>query len=90
MSETYDVPAAAAFLQVHRNTLLKLARSGDIPGAKIGKGWVFLRSDLEQYLKSIIAAQVNQRRAAQPGLNAYGPKSRRVRHSLPELPPIPD
>lgn len=47
-----DLDEAAAFLGLHKNTLQERAKAGEIPGAKIGKGWRFLAERLVEYLKS--------------------------------------
>lgn len=49
---TLSLKEAAKFLLIHPVTLQEKARAGEIPGAKIGKCWVFLDVDLVQYLRS--------------------------------------
>jgi excisionase family DNA binding protein len=51
--DTLDLPAAAAFLNLHPSTLQARAKAGKIPGCKPGRAWVFLRSDLIAYLKGL-------------------------------------
>ena len=48
---TLDLAQAAAFLHVHEQTLLKLARSGEVPAAKVGRAWVFFDVDLVAYIR---------------------------------------
>ncbi|WP_369832138.1 helix-turn-helix domain-containing protein [Motiliproteus sp. MSK22-1] len=43
---------AAEYLRCEPETLRKLAKSLEIPGAKIGHEWVFVRQDLASYVKS--------------------------------------
>ena len=50
--KTLNLNEAAAFLHIHPSTLLRLAGSGDIPGAKPGKCWVFLDVDLADWLRT--------------------------------------
>ena len=50
---TLDLQEAAEFLRVHPETLRQLARTGKVPGAKVGRAWVFLEDDLVQYLRSL-------------------------------------
>ncbi len=59
---TYDIHEAAEFLKVDRTTALDLAGSGDLPGAKVGRSWVFLESDLVEYLRDRVRQQTNERR----------------------------
>lgn len=49
---TYTLQEAALFLKIHPDTLRERAIKGTIPGAKIGKAWVFIEEDLAQYLRS--------------------------------------
>jgi excisionase family DNA binding protein len=42
---------AAEFLQTSRATLLRKARAGDIPAAKLGREWRFRRADLDRWLR---------------------------------------
>ncbi|PMS33256.1 helix-turn-helix domain-containing protein [Trinickia symbiotica] len=53
---TFDFNEAAAFLKVDRTTALSLAGPGQLPGAKIGRAWLFLKSDVVAYLEREIAA----------------------------------
>ena len=49
---TLTLKDAAKFLHIHPVTLQEKARAGEVPGAKVGKCWVFLDVDLVQYLRS--------------------------------------
>ena len=57
---TLDLQAAAAFLHIHPVTLQEKARAGEIPGAKIGKCWVFVDVDLIEHIRSQYARRVLQ------------------------------
>ncbi len=46
------VVEAAQFLRVHPEELRRRAKLGLVPGAKIGRAWVFLEDDLVTYLRS--------------------------------------
>ena len=50
--DTLTLQEAAALLKIHPVTLLGKARAGEIPGAKIGKCWVFVEVDLIEYIRS--------------------------------------
>ncbi|MCP5345367.1 MAG: helix-turn-helix domain-containing protein [Pseudomonadales bacterium] len=50
--ETLDLQEAADFLKLHWQTVRERAKSGDIPAAKLGRRWVFLKADLVLYLQS--------------------------------------
>jgi hypothetical protein len=44
---------AASFLRVHPEELRRRAKSGEIPGAKVGRAWVFVDEDLAAHLRSL-------------------------------------
>lgn len=50
--KTLDAVEAAAFLGIHKDTLLSRAKAGQIPGAKVGKSWVFIDEDLADFIRS--------------------------------------
>ena len=50
--KTLNLEEAAEFLHVHPITLQQKAKSGTIPGTKIGRRWVFIDVDLLQYIRS--------------------------------------
>ena len=60
--KTYDINEAADFLKVDRTTALSLAGAGELPGAKIGRAWVFMESDLVEYLRDKVRRQTDTRR----------------------------
>jgi excisionase family DNA binding protein len=52
---TLGLQEAAAFLRCHPEELRRRAKAGLIPGAKVGRAWVFLEDDLAAYLRSLYA-----------------------------------
>jgi excisionase family DNA binding protein len=50
---TLTLEQAAAFLNLHRVTVIQKVRAGIIPGAKPGKCWTFIEEDLTAYLRSL-------------------------------------
>jgi molybdopterin-binding protein len=50
--ETMTADQAAGFLQLHPKSVRALARAGKIPGARVGRRWLFRRDDLERLLES--------------------------------------
>lgn len=44
--ETVNLSEAAALLCISEDSLMRKARVGIVPGAKIGRQWVFVRADL--------------------------------------------
>lgn len=67
--KTYNLEAAATFLNVGTTTMIELAGLGIIPGAKIGKEWVFTDEGLESYLRDEITKQTSERRGEKPEKN---------------------
>ena len=58
---TLNLEETARFLKVHTETISRLAKTGQLPGAKIGRAWVFLEEDLIEYLRDQIQAQQTMR-----------------------------
>ncbi|MET0264263.1 MAG: helix-turn-helix domain-containing protein [Duganella sp.] len=89
--DTLDAAGAAAILHTDAATVLQLARCGDLPGTKIGKGWVFLRADVLEFLRLRVMRDTAQRRKTAieqlhpAAVLAVAPRSRK-RRALPELP----
>ena len=54
--KTLTLPEAAQFLKMHSEEVRRRAKRGDIPGAKIGRAWVFIEDDLADYLRSFYPA----------------------------------
>jgi excisionase family DNA binding protein len=88
--KSLGIDECAAFLKIDTSTAYELAACGEIPGAKIGRAWVFLEYELTAYLRAQIQRQTQQRRLkvrtqreATPG----GLRTRRGRRRL--LPVLP-
>ncbi|MEJ7805266.1 MAG: helix-turn-helix domain-containing protein [Telluria sp.] len=76
---TLDLLECAEFLKIERTHTLKLCGEGTIPGAKIGKNWVFLEDDLVEYLRKQVRLQMRERSASaevQLGLDAAVARSK--------------
>jgi excisionase family DNA binding protein len=52
----WDSTTAASYLQIHPRTLIKMARSGEIPAFQIGTHWRFRRSDLDEWMGSKVSS----------------------------------
>ena len=50
-SETWGIRQASSFLRIHPDTLAERARTGEIPGCKIGRAWVFMPELLKEYIR---------------------------------------
>jgi len=49
---TLGLADGARLINIHPGTLRERAAAGIIPGAKIGRAWVFIEADLLEYLRS--------------------------------------
>ncbi|MDP2677331.1 MAG: helix-turn-helix domain-containing protein [Rhodoferax sp.] len=58
--ETLTIEEAAEFLKIHPVTLSEKAALGEIPGARIGKRWVFIKVDLIDFIRSQYRRQAMQ------------------------------
>jgi putative molybdopterin biosynthesis protein len=56
--ELLDVKQVQDKLKISESTVFRLIKSGDLKGFKVGRGWRFEPSDIEEYIK-------NQRKIAQ-------------------------
>ena len=54
---TLALSDAAAFLKLHPEEVRRRARRGVIPGARVGRRWVFIEDDLTAYVRSLYGAQ---------------------------------
>jgi excisionase family DNA binding protein len=52
---------AAVLVGLHWKTLERLARTHQVPAAKIGKSWIFRKSALNQWLNELLASNVSER-----------------------------
>ncbi|MEI6095787.1 MAG: helix-turn-helix domain-containing protein [Gammaproteobacteria bacterium] len=50
--KTLNIEEAAKFLGAHKETVRRLAVTGIIPGAKIGRGWMFIEQDLVTHMRN--------------------------------------
>ena len=53
--KTLNLDEAAQFLKLHPEEVRRRAKAGIIPGAKLGKRWVFIEEDLAAYMRSLYA-----------------------------------
>jgi excisionase family DNA binding protein len=66
--ETIDADTAAKLLHCDNNQVESLARRGEIPATKIGRGWIFLRSQLLEAISERAKSEAELRRAGRPAL----------------------
>ena len=64
--KTLDLKQAADFLKMSPEGLRQKTKAGDIPGAKVGKQWVFLEEDLVEYIRASYPVQRQALRVPNP------------------------
>ena len=52
--DTLDVAGAAGFLKMSKDTAMRKVRSGEIPGAKLGKHWLFIDARLDESRQRVL------------------------------------
>jgi len=82
-SLTLDLEEAANLLKISNTKMQQLASQGAVPGAKIGKSWVFVTDQLLSWLSE----QAEQQSIAR-AMPATRP-ARSRKNSIPELPQFP-
>ena len=89
--KTLNLPEAAGLLRMHAESLCQKTRQGRIPGAKIGKRWVFLEEDLVQYLRSQYPSQQQTGRATVTETKAcFSPVGRKTASDQYDSPSVTD
>ncbi|HTP48868.1 MAG TPA: helix-turn-helix domain-containing protein [Casimicrobiaceae bacterium] len=53
---TLTLAEAAALLHMHPEEVRRRAKCGAIPGAKPGRCWIFIESDLAEYVRSLYSS----------------------------------
>ena len=51
--KTLNLHEAAAFLHMHPEEVRSRTKRGLIPGAKVGRRWVFIENDLAEFVRSL-------------------------------------
>jgi len=87
VTETIDADQCAELLHCTTDQVEELARAGEIPGLKLGRGWLFIRGDLLAYLAEKARSEAQERRSKrQPGANVREISPRARRRPAPALP----
>lgn len=80
--DTIDADECAQLLRCTAGQVEEMARAGDIPGLKIGRGWLFVRADLLAFLAERARQEAADRRAKRsPKVQPI--RSRRAPPALP-------
>lgn len=65
--KTFDLDECAQFLKISSPAVFEMASRGELPGARIGRSWVFLEEDLVEYVRIQVRCQRRERQAGLPG-----------------------
>lgn len=84
--ETIGSEDCAKLLHCTPEQVEELARAGDIPGLKLGRGWLFVRYDLLAYLAEKARADAQERRAKRQPVMNRSPDIKPRRRQPPALP----
>ncbi len=49
--EVMNIKEVSGYLKIPISTIYKLAQSGEIPAAKVGKHWRFMKKDIDHLFK---------------------------------------
>ncbi len=84
ISDTLNSQTCAELLMCSRAQVEELARGGEIPGVKLGRGWLFVRADLLVYLAQRGRQEAEERRSARAP-NAIKVAASQKRRAPPSL-----
>lgn len=87
--ETIGPEDAAPILRCTAEQVELLARTGEIPGVKFGRSWVFVRADLIDWIRERGREEAQERRERKQPAPAPGYRLTRQRRSAPPVLPQP-
>lgn len=61
-TDTINADQCAELLQCTTDTVEELTRKGELPGVKIGRGWIYVKNDLLAYLAEKGRIEAEERR----------------------------
>lgn len=86
--DTINSESCAELLHCTPEQVEELARAGEIPGLKLGRGWLFVRADLLAYLAEKARAEAQERRAKRQPQAHFTPETKTRRRTPPKLPVV--
>lgn len=89
VSKTLNLKECAEILKADQEVVARLARNGDLPGAKIGRAWVFVEEQVLNFLRERIEKQSGERRHGKEPIATYHGRTAKRRKPLPRLPELP-
>lgn len=87
--DTIGPDECAELLRCTPERVQELARTGEIPGLKIGRDWLFVRADLLAYLAEKARAEAAERRAQRTPRAVPQPTPITSRRRTPPRLPVP-
>jgi len=89
MTDTINAEDCAKLLDCTAATVEEMARNGELPGLKIGRGWVFIRADLLSYLAQRARDEAENRRAERGKGSHSAPNVRPIKPRRQQPPALP-
>lgn len=87
--QTLDVSEVANLMHCDEHTVMELAKSGELLATKIGRGWIFIKSEVFVFIRTRMEKETNERRESRRGSSTLVSEDIR-RRSLPTLPDVPN
>ena len=89
MTDTIDAAQCAELLRCTVETAEEMARKGEIPALKIGRGWIFVRADLLQFLAERARQEAEERRQSIRARKQTNPALQPVKSKRQQPPALP-
>lgn len=64
--ETINLDAAAGMLFMQPASVRKKVARGEIPGAKVGRSWIFIKSDLLAHIRKLTETRQDEQTTKEP------------------------
>ncbi|WP_390888316.1 helix-turn-helix domain-containing protein [Comamonas testosteroni] len=89
MTDTINAEDCAKLLDCTTAKVEEMARNGELPGLKIGRGWVFIRADLLAYLSERARHEAEKRRMERGKSDHSAPNVRPIKPRRQQPPALP-
>ncbi|WP_120967825.1 helix-turn-helix domain-containing protein [Comamonas sp.] len=89
MTDTINADQCAQLLDCTPAKVEELARNGELPGLKIGRGWVFVKADLLAYLSERARVEAEKRRMDRGKSSQSAPNVRQIKPRRQPPPALP-
>jgi excisionase family DNA binding protein len=87
--QTLDVSEVANVMHCDEQTVMDLAKSGELMATKIGRGWIFIKLEVFAFIRARMETETNERRESRRGSSKLVSEGT-SRKPLPNLPDVPN